>query len=170
MQSHFFRAIDFDGGEYGQLVLSRLPILASEIAMLPNADGREQRIAGEVVVPWGESKLTFVTTHLDHADEGLRQEQSASLVTRYRDVDGAVILAGDLNATPERPEVQCLNEVWDLAEPPGVHATFPSAQPRTRIDYVLASKRGGWRVRALVPIEETVASDHRPVLAILERD
>lgn len=170
MQSHFFRAIDFDGGEYGQLVLSRLPILASEIAMLPNADGREQRIAGEVVVPWGESKLTFVTTHLDHADEELRQEQSASLVARYRDVDGAVILAGDLNATPERPEVQCLSEVWELAEPQGVHATFPSDQPRTRIDYVLASKRGGWRVRALVPIVETVASDHRPVLAILERD
>lgn len=170
MQSRFFRAIDFDGGEYGQAILSRLPSVSSEIVMLPNRAGREQRIAGEVVVSWNDEQLTFVTTHWDHADAELRKEQSASLVSRYRDTARTVVLAGDLNATPEQSEVQGLGEVWELAEPPGVHATFPSEQPRTRIDYVLASKRGGWRVRALVPIEESVASDHRPVLAILERE
>jgi endonuclease/exonuclease/phosphatase family metal-dependent hydrolase len=170
MQSRFFRAIDFDGGEYGQAILSRLPSVSSEVVMLPNRDGREQRIAGELVVLWNEERLTFVTTHWDHADSPLRKEQSASLVSRYRDATGPVVLTGDLNATPERPEVQGLGEVWALAEPPGVHATFPSDQPRNRIDYVLASKRGGWRVRALVPIEEAIASDHRPVLAILERE
>ena len=138
--------------------------------MLPNRAGREQRIAGEVVVSWNEEQLTFVTTHWDHADAELRKEQSASLVSRYRDAARSVVLAGDLNATPEQPEVQGLGEVWELAETPGVHATFPSEQPRTRIDYVLVSKRGGWRVRELLPIEESLASDHRPVLAILERE
>ena len=46
--------------------------------------------------------------------------------------------------------------------------TFPSDAPDREIDYIFAAPALRWRVRAASVIDERVASDHRPVLAVLE--
>jgi endonuclease/exonuclease/phosphatase family metal-dependent hydrolase len=45
MRGEFAKAIDHDGGLYGQLILSRHEIRKLDVVKLPNRDGEEQRIA-----------------------------------------------------------------------------------------------------------------------------
>ncbi|MFM8401398.1 MAG: endonuclease/exonuclease/phosphatase family protein, partial [Pirellula sp.] len=77
----FGKAIDFDGGEYGQAILSRWPIKQSTVHRLPNeqqANGsmREQRIVLEAMVLSDMGPIRFLGTHLDHSKEDLRAEQA----------------------------------------------------------------------------------------------
>ena len=46
--------------------------------------------------------------------------------------------------------------------------TFPSASPRIKIDYVLFRPEARWKVLETKVIDEKVASDHNPVLVVLE--
>ncbi|HWD78684.1 MAG TPA: endonuclease/exonuclease/phosphatase family protein, partial [Kribbella sp.] len=74
-------------------------------------------------------------------------------------------LVGDLNATPEAPEIKTLTAVLDdtwteVGDGPGY--TIEAGNPTKRIDFQLHS--AGLRpVRAAVPV--TPASDHLPVVA-----
>jgi endonuclease/exonuclease/phosphatase family metal-dependent hydrolase len=45
--------------------------------------------------------------------------------------------------------------------------TMPAEAPTSRIDYVLASPVGAWRTVESRVLPEAVASDHRPLLAVL---
>ncbi len=45
--------------------------------------------------------------------------------------------------------------------------TFPSGEPMKWIDYVLVRPAERWEVVETRVIEERVASDHRPLLAVL---
>jgi endonuclease/exonuclease/phosphatase family metal-dependent hydrolase len=45
--------------------------------------------------------------------------------------------------------------------------TFPSGEPVKWIDYVLVRPADRWEVVEVRVIEERVASDHRPLLAVL---
>ena len=46
--------------------------------------------------------------------------------------------------------------------------TFPALAPDRRIDYVFVRPKDRWRVISATVVEETVASDHLPVLVELE--
>jgi endonuclease/exonuclease/phosphatase family metal-dependent hydrolase len=56
----FAKAIDYDGGEYGQAILSRFPIERLTIHHLPGEPEREQRIAAEVLKPLGVTNYRLV--------------------------------------------------------------------------------------------------------------
>jgi endonuclease/exonuclease/phosphatase family metal-dependent hydrolase len=47
--------------------------------------------------------------------------------------------------------------------------TFPSGEPTKWIDYVLVRPAERWEVVEVRVIEERIASDHRPLLAVLRR-
>ena len=65
--------------------------------------------------------------------------------------------------------MRALAKQWAFATDPGQGLlTFPSEAPRRQIDYVLYRPAGPFRVAEARVIEEKVASDHRPVLAVLE--
>lgn len=75
------------------------------------------------------------------------------------------ILAGDMNATPESPELvplfQQFEDTWALMnEDPGY--TFPSESPNKRIDYVLTTPGMDVQSATVLP---SMASDHLPVTA-----
>ena len=78
------------------------------------------------------------------------------------------ILAGDMNAEPDSEPIQELLKVWTNVtdEPPS--ATAPSTNPTSRIDYVFCRPAGRFRVSHAAVVAESVASDHCPVLAVLE--
>jgi endonuclease/exonuclease/phosphatase family metal-dependent hydrolase len=73
-----------------------------------------------------------------------------------------------MNATPRTEPIQELLRVWTNAidEPPS--ATAPSENPTSRIDFIFCRPEGQFRVSDAAVIAEPVASDHRPVVAILE--
>ena len=180
----FGKAIDYQGGAYGQVVLSRFPIERSETHRLPGEAAAEQRIALAVTVrprPAG-AVIRFISTHLDHRrDETDRLRQGDELNRLFAEDEATpVILAGDFNSVPEFGVMRRLAaRWWDAAaharadSPAQVvgprMATYPAADPARRIDYVLLRPTdGAWRVVEVRVIPETVASDHSPVLAVVE--
>lgn len=177
MNAEFRKAIDFDGGEYGQALLSRRPIEKVDVHPLPNRPGKEPRIAvvGQIATPLPLPDLLLIGTHLHHeggpGGDALRLEQARELA---RVIGGdartpphfAPLLLGDLNATPDSDTLKMLGESWtDASAASG--PTVPSDHPRRKIDYVLFSKESGWRVVSAKVLDEPVASDHRPVVVEL---
>ena len=79
LNGRFVHQLDFEGGRYGQAILSKFPISEVTLHWLPGMPDRERRIAGAVVVQVNDLKLTFVTTHLHHNNESFRQQQSLQL-------------------------------------------------------------------------------------------
>lgn len=169
MYTYFVKAMDFDGGGYGTGILSRFPINNSITLPLPSSKGNEPRAAGIVTIQLpGDSTLRFVTTHLDagkHATD--RIAQANALADYFRETATPVIIAGDFNALPASKEITVLKQVFtDATSQMG--PTFPSDSPRIKIDYIMVAPKHRWTVTGARIIEETVASDHRPVLCELE--
>ena len=175
----FGKAIDYQGGEYGQAVLSRFSIDSFRTHTLPGEPASEQRIAVEATVRPARNgpAVRFVGTHLHHLPpEANRLRQAAELNRLFiGDTESTpTILAGDFNAEPNSETMALLTARWtDVAtqsDELGVRqATYPANAPRKRIDYVLLRPTGGtWRVIHARVIPETIASDHAPVLAVVE--
>lgn len=168
MHGRFGKAIDYSGGEYGQAVLSRFAIGKDSVDQLPGEPEREQRIAFSVHVNVDGKDTVFVTTHLHHQNAEFRERQAAKLTELFRNLDQLVILAGDLNAVPSSKPVELLKKDWVLATTAPGLLTYPSSKPVRQIDYVWYRPQGMCRVVESKVLEEPVASDHRPVLSILE--
>ncbi len=169
LHGRFGRAIDYDGGEYGQAILSRFPLGDGTVHTLPGEPAREQRIAFEVRVTVGGKELAFVTTHLHHQEAALRERQAAKLNELFAGAKVPVVLAGDLNATPDSKVAELLGAKWTIATTGAKLLTYPAAEPTKQLDYVLV-RGDGFRPASSAVIAEAVASDHRPVLAVFERD
>lgn len=168
----FGKAMDYSGGEYGVAVLSRWPLLRTHNDPLPTLEEHEPRTALTVEVAVGEGgpRIEFTSTHLDQArDPENRLAQARYLNERlvHQD-DQATILAGDMNARPDTPVMDVLQERW--TNPPAADPSpiSPSGRPRLRVDYVLIRPAARWRVVESSIVDEAVASDHRPLLVVLE--
>jgi len=172
LHAAFGKAMDYWGGEYGVAVLSRWPLLRTHNDPLPNLADHEPRTAltVEVAVGDGGPSIAFTSTHFDQErDPENRLAQARYLNERLvREDDSATILAGDLNARPDTPVMDMLQERW--TNPPAVDPSpiGPSGRPRLRVDYVLIRPATRWRVVESSIVDETVASDHRPLLVVLE--
>ena len=168
----FGKAMDYSGGEYGVAVLSRWPLLRTHNDPLPTLAEHEPRTALTVEVAVGEGgpRIEFTSTHLDQArDPENRLAQARYLNERLvREDDHATILAGDMNARPDTPVMDVLQERW--TNPPAADPSpiSPSGRPRLRVDYVLIRPAARWRVVESSIVDEAVASDHRPLLVVLE--
>lgn len=168
----FGKAMDYWGGEYGVAVLSRWPFLHTHNDPLPNPAEHEPRTAltVEVAVGDGGPRIEFTSTHLDQTrDPENRLAQARHLNDRLgRDEERPTILAGDMNARPDTPVMEVLEERW--TNPPATDPSpiGPSGRPRMRVDYVLIRPAGRWRVVESSILDDTVTSDHRPLLVVLE--
>ena len=175
MDMAYGKAMDYDGGAYGVAVLSRTPLRLARAHPLPHGDGREPRTALSALIKHGPSgEVLFIATHLQHNSEADRIAEAQVINGLFVDEGGPpVILAGDLNAQPLSPPMAVLLAHWRDAAAgapgaPGAPApTWPSDEPRVRIDYVLFHPAGAWRVIEAKVIEEIIASDHRPLLVEL---
>jgi endonuclease/exonuclease/phosphatase family metal-dependent hydrolase len=171
LQGVFGKAMDYGGGEYGEAIFSRFPIVEHKTHALPFTQGREPRAALEITIrPPNLPAITFVGTHLDHfKDETDRLAQTKELNRLLVTKDAPVtILAGDLNARPESRPMQTILEHWNDTAANNQEPTIPSDKPRVKIDWILTLKSQNWRVISSQVLEEKVASDHRPVLVELE--
>jgi endonuclease/exonuclease/phosphatase family metal-dependent hydrolase len=160
--------------EYGVAILSRFSITAFRNAMLTRLSTQDTA-AGPTLMPGmveavvdaaGQPVQVFVT-HLDYrADPAVRVRQVTETLGYLSSSRLPAILTGDLNASPDAPELQplfrVLRDSWGSNTDPGL--TYPATSPVKRIDYVLTSPH--FLVRsAVVPL--ITASDHRPVVVDL---
>lgn len=164
----FAHQLDFEGGRYGQAVLSRFPCSELSVHWLPGRPDRERRIAGSITVEFGEEKLTFVTTHLHHNNTPFREEQAEQLSRLFGNAASSpVIVAGDLNATPDSRVLDIFKEHFEVPRAQQALLTFPAGRPERQLDYILYQPRNRFDLVSDEVPDEAQASDHRPVLAVL---
>jgi endonuclease/exonuclease/phosphatase family metal-dependent hydrolase len=105
----------------------------------------------------------------------LARDRRLAEVRRVLDVAatlrGPVVLAGDLNEPPDGPSWGLLRAAGFVDHGDSAWPTFPAGAPRSRIDALLV--RGDVRVAhvgdpGVDPVLLREASDHRPVLGVLE--
>ncbi|MCX5312068.1 endonuclease/exonuclease/phosphatase family protein [Streptomyces sp. NBC_00154] len=157
--------------EFGVAVLSRYRIVSAgnhEITRLstqvPNPVPAPAPGFGEVVVRVKRMPVHVYVTHLDYrGDPSVRIAQVADTRRVMAEDEGRKVLLGDFNAEPGAPELAPLWEELADAEPGA--PTYPALNPVKRIDFVAVSK-DGVQVRDAA-VAETLASDHRPVVADL---
>ena len=175
MEWHFSKAIDRDGGEYGDAVLSKHPIIETRSYRLPCAASQpgEDRSLCVIRVEIDGKDLYVASTHLDHLSGDASRLVQANEIRRIRDteLDGDLILAGDLNAIPSSNVIATmtafLTNVGTIDQ-----YTFPSENPTRKIDYILYAPIGHFGVqnctvvsRSDQQVDGVDASDHRPVVA-----
>ena len=167
----FGRAMKYDGGEYGEGVLSKYSFIATRNVALPYTPGNEPRAALEIltVLPSGDT-IAFVGTHLDHLrDEKDRVAQAKKINEAFSGNKYPSILAGDLNAVPGSAPINILEKLWtpsydkEMPEP-----TYPSKEPQKKIDYVMFFPQSSWKILETKVIPDPIASDHCAYLVTLE--
>jgi len=174
MDHLFGRTIDYEGGMYGNAVLTRLPVKGFVNRALPFTAGREPRGVLQVEVYTGPTEsghflFRVFATHLDITEADRLKAVEALSNWVAEDPDVPTLLLGDLNALPgSAPLSGLVSSGWHIAGRPGAYSTFPAREPQRQIDYILFRPAHRWRVLEVWVPEEAVASDHRPIAARLE--
>lgn len=167
MNFAFEKNIDFQGGEYGNAILSRHLITNSQNHHYKMLREGEQRGLLSVDVSIHNRTITFASTHLDHRpDPSERLSNVIEIKAFMAGHTTPVILAGDFNDQPGRAvhsEITTIfTDAWEEAGL-GDGFTYSSTDPKSRIDYVFLSPKSAWRVTSAIVVESE-ASDHLPLL------
>lgn len=194
MHYSFGRAIDFDGGEYGVALLSKYPIINSEVVPLPSGDPNEHEPRVVLVSEIDASSLGFespivvLTTHLDFKEDHIvNTEQVRALIDvtksniklkHIKDVTTKIkILAGDLNDTYNSEQFKELYRYYNLVstDNPNDMRTWPAVNPMADLDHIFTSRGQIWRVSSLKVLQGNdrginwaQTSDHNPVITTLK--
>jgi endonuclease/exonuclease/phosphatase family metal-dependent hydrolase len=170
MKSAFGPNIDFQGGRYGNAILSRFPIARHKNHHLPNIDSGEQRgvLESEIKVSKEESIL-FMATHFDHRRPDAERRASAKFINQMmgKHESTPAILAGDFNDVPNSPTLKEISKLW-VRTNPEITPTVPVTKPVRQIDYIFVRPKERWKVVETKVLDEAVASDHRAILAVIE--
>ncbi len=179
------KAAENHGFPVGNAILTRWPVLRSEVLALPNGGSDEDRclVFAEIDAPFG--KLPFFCTHLNwklhhgHVRQ-LQVKAIAEAVARLAPVERSFppVLVGDFNAEPDSDEMRFLRGLTGLG---GEHVYFadafalagdgssgltfskrnpfaePLREPERRIDYVYV--RGPDDAQRGEPIDARVCFD-----------
>lgn len=171
MKAVFGGNIRYQGGDYGNAVLSRLPIVRHQNHPLPSLRDGEQRgvLEVELELPAAGQRLLLLATHLDYRPDDKERLASVQFIEERMEArtDQPVLLAGDLNALPDSNTLRQLEKTWTRANEK-ILFTFPAGEPARQIDYILYRPAGRWQTLEFRVVEESVASDHRPIFAVLQ--
>ena len=169
--AYFGGATIDEGKDFGNAVISYLPVLSCETVPIPDPMKRsykgyyETRCVMKLSVDCEGKPVTLLVSHF-----GLNPDEQENAVNTVLDIasacDSPVILMGDLNMRPEEAALQRLaSRFKDAAAALNFEEwTFPSHCPDRRIDYF-------W-YRDATPVSvqtvKVVASDHLPLVAEFE--
>jgi endonuclease/exonuclease/phosphatase family metal-dependent hydrolase len=164
MHGIFMKTFDYQGGEFGNAILSRFPIVDHKLIRLPSREEYEPRLMMMVaVIKDNGDTLHFYNTHLDHhAGDSDRPAQMAHIIDVISRDEHPLILAGDLNCEPGSDPINALSGILDRCQSEA--KTYPADNPERMIDHIFYTAERGLSDRGLKVIPEKVASDHRPVV------
>jgi endonuclease/exonuclease/phosphatase family metal-dependent hydrolase len=152
--------LDFDGVRFGNAILSRWPITASDVLALPSLpDTEELRTCVRADIDGPRGPLQLFTTHLNWRfdQSGVRQDQVRSIcafIDASKPEGGRAyppILCGDFNADPDSDEIRMLtgradppvrklvfHDAWEVAGEASTSsetgATWSNSNPYARLD------------------------------------
>jgi endonuclease/exonuclease/phosphatase family metal-dependent hydrolase len=166
----------YEGGLFGNAVLTKLPILDVHIQPLPYTEATAEKVtyprgAIAVTLKGRDGKpFRFISTHFQHnvAEDRLAEAEAINRHFAGEEDTLPTILAGDMNATPDSEPIKTLLSRWKNATDEPAAPSAPSRNPRSRIDYIFDREAPHLKLTHAEVIAEEVASDHRPVLAVFE--
>ena len=163
MHYTFGKAMDYQGGYYGNAILSTSGLNNIENIALPQ--GQEPRAALKASVRIdGTLPVNIISTHFDSKSEESRVSSASQLNDTFATGQSLSLLIGDLNDTPMSTTISTLASHWGISDPNGESPTFPATNPTKKIDYIMYYPTNAWRVLQYHVIEDTNLSDHRPYL------
>lgn len=160
MNYQFGKSMNYAGGEYGNAILSRQAADSAKVHSLPGEIDNEPRTALAVTIQPGNQlpRMVFISTHLCHQHTVNRLTQIKEINRLFPSGTGLpAILAGDLNARAGAASMKEAFQHWN-----------DTLQGISTIDYVLLHKGNPWKTVERKVIEDRIASDHQPVLVVLE--
>jgi endonuclease/exonuclease/phosphatase family metal-dependent hydrolase len=169
----FGKTVEYDGGDYGNGVLTRFPILEERSSLYPYDTDGEVRGLMLLILDIRGQETVFVNTHLDHREKDAdRRAAIEELIAQLRQHSALpAIMCGDFNDIPSSSTYTMLSEhIHDSWERIGSGSgfTYPSSSPTKRIDYIFSSKQSAersiWWKPVSAAVIQTDASDHLPVL------
>lgn len=158
---------------WGNAILSRYPIKEWKNVPLPprHLSLRRGYLWARIDIGGGE-EILLIATHLHHIekDSAIRQVQIPEII-KFWNHRPRTILLGDLNATPDAPEIAMLrdaglHDAFTIAGT-GPGFTWPSTRPQERIDYIWISP--DLTVRNLM-MPRSMASDHIGIVITVEKN
>ena len=166
MHASFGKAMPYKGGEYGNALLSREEPLSVKTYPLPVPPNLKQRLREPRVLVMCEFKNFWVgTTHING------EPSSMPFVRRAVEECAAtkpVFVTGDWNARPESAVLKLMREFMTVLSP----TDRPTVNDFSHcIDYIAVDTAHAkdFEVVSTDVIQETVASDHRPIFVDVKR-
>jgi endonuclease/exonuclease/phosphatase family metal-dependent hydrolase len=159
--------------QFGNAVLSRLPVLGMASGELPFGEGPQHRSYLMVSLDVdGDRELSVIATHVQESsgDPQTRTDQISSVLEVW-DGGSPVVVAGDMNMQPEEGDVQLFLDAGlvsvqdEIADPCEPTAFEPKPdKPCDRPDWIFATPDLGLSAFEIV---RTPASDHLPLAVTL---
>jgi len=170
MRAVFGKNLDYQGGDYGNAILTKLEVVRSYNHHFDMVRPDEQRGCLVVHLRFAGRPLVCAVTHLGTRDADERLQHAREILGELGRVALAtpIVLAGDFNDYPNGKVharlTETLVDVWEHAERDADGYTFPAKGPKRRIDWLLLTPRRGLSVvGAEVVVSD--ASDHCGLLA-----
>lgn len=164
--------------KYGDAILSKHPFKWVGNLSIPSASSsRYQAMVVDVDLSdiYGKgSVVRFINTHFDYLETiGSEESRLAAIEVIEKGFVSTtklpVILTADLNAKPESPTLKKIEKYGWANENLGKSLnTYIADNPTEQIDYVLFRPKERWIVDTVRVINEPIASDHFPIVMILE--
>src|ERR1051325_9886762 len=168
----FSNTFNYQGGEYGNAVLSRFSVKSWSNTHYKMLREGGQRGILRLMLDVNGREVVVMNTHLDHRPDDAERWSNVPVIEQLAKQNAGLptILCGDFNDTPDSRVCRRINatfdDTWALTGP-GDALTSPAEKPRKRIDYLCISKdKSVLPLRVWVP--QSDASDHLPVVAELE--
>lgn len=171
MTSIFGRTFYYDGGEFGEALLSKHTFVSSRTIPLPYQIGAPHIILEVTTVLPSKDTIAFGGTHLDYKTSDVDRVMQAEKINEViQSAKYPTILAGDFNDVPNSKAINIIEEVmghsYDKDNP---EFTWPSDRPKVKIDYVFFyPKKEKWKVIRTEVIQDSISSDHCAFLSTLQ--
>jgi endonuclease/exonuclease/phosphatase family metal-dependent hydrolase len=159
--------------QFGNLILTSLPVLDTETESLPQAGGSMDRSYASVTVRLTDGEpATIATTHLegdtDAAKTRLAQLDEVLTAVGEAPRPDHAVLAGDFNAEPDSAEIDTVLEsgfssAQDEAGDPG---RLTHLDPPRRVDWIFGAQAVAFEdfhILGTGDLEAAGASDHLPL-------
>lgn len=168
LSGYFAKARNFQGGEYGVAILSKLPV--DEFKVVPAYK------VGTYGTAYAYAKIkldddTYIYFNSSHFSTNLEERvvHVQESVDYYRTVleRQPLIIAGDLNAQLPDPEMQALQDDFVESDTDRLNTFSTRSGMRSKIDFIMYPKTGDWKIRSVKRICRPDASDHCAVFAEL---
>lgn len=157
-------------GQFGNVILSRSPVLESQWAKLPYGEGPQHRSYVRVVLDAGDGRtVTVIGTHLQDGEHASTLEQQIATLLDVWAGGPSTVITGDMNMQPTEPNVSLFTDAGLVSaqDAAGMGQASTSRDPNfpgDRPDWIFLTPDLACDTFA---IGASDASDHLPLVCVV---